>query len=54
MHRQNGVCEYYIKYSLSFFNKPVALIESQVVEKYRVCITLFIFAVTLDEKSERR
>ena len=34
VHRQNGVC---------LFNKPVTLIEGQIVEKYHVCNTLFIF-----------
>ena len=38
MHRQNGVYEYTF-----LFNKTVALIERQVVEKYRLCITFFIF-----------
>ena len=52
MHRQNGVCEYYIQQSRSLFNKPAALIESQVVEKYRVCINTFFLLLLYMKKQK--
>ena len=55
-HRTSPEWRLWVLYKImsSFLNKTVAIIESQIVEKYRLCITCFIFAISLHAESERR